>query len=113
MFFRMDIRGAVGRLLDNDEINAALHAGGDDMMNGIMSRCVDYDRDFRLNKLRLNADQRAIAALYIFSKEVKSPLYSKLKSAVRNYARGNAIEPPFETVDKHQTWVDGRMTWTH
>jgi hypothetical protein len=109
----MQIRMAVGRLLNDDGISAALRAGGDEMRNGIMQRCVDYDKDFKLKRLGLNADQRAVAALYIYSKEVKSAQYARLESAVRSYATNNGLGSPFTKVDSHIIWVDGHMTWTH
>jgi hypothetical protein len=111
--FRMRVRMAVGRLLNDDQISDALRSGGDQMQTGIMTRCVDYDRDFKLRRLGLSADQRAVSALYIFSKEVKSKEYITLEEAIRNYVKRMNIHPPFANVDKHITWVKGEMTWTH
>lgn len=111
--FRMQIRTAVGRMLNDEGISDALRAGGDQMEIGIMARCVDYDKEFKLRRLGLNADQRAVAALYIFSKEVKSAQYARLGSAVRGYATNNGLGFPFAKVDSHITWADGHMTWTH
>jgi len=111
--FRMQIRMAVGRLLNDDGVSDALRAGGAEMQNGIMARCVDYDKDFKLNRLGLNADQRAVGALYVYSKEVKSAPYARLELAVRSYATKNSLDPPFTKIDSHINWVDGQMTWTH
>ena len=111
--FRMAVRGAVGRLLNDDRIRDALRSGGDQMQMGIMSRCVDYDRDFKLGRLGLDADQRAVSALYIFSKEVKSSEYRQLENSIRDYVKRTGIRPPFTNVDRHMSWIDGQMTWTH
>src|SRR5689334_23382903 len=107
------IRLAVGRLLNDEEIEKALNAGGNDMQTGIMPRCIDYDRDYKLSRLGLGADQRAVGALYIFSKEVKSAPYVQLEKAVRNYAASKGLGSPFEKIDRHLSWVNGRMIWTH
>lgn len=107
------IRWAVGRLLNDDRITNALRAGGDQMQLGVMQRCVDYDKDFKLSRLGLNADQRAVSALYIFSQEVKSAQYAQLEVAVRSYATSASLGSPFEKVNSHITWIDGHMTWNH
>lgn len=83
------------------------------MQTGIMARCVAYDKDFKLRRLGLNADQRAVSALYIFSKEVDSVEYRKLENAARGYVTRTGIRSPFESIDKHISWNDGEMTWTH
>ncbi|MGH9351354.1 MAG: hypothetical protein ACRD2G_04210 [Terriglobia bacterium] len=111
--FRMRIRMAVGRLLNDQGISDALRAGREEIERGIMPRCVDYDKEFKLRRLGLNADQRAVAALYIYSKEIKSAQYARLESAVRRYAANNGLGSPFAKVDSHITWVGGHMTWTH
>jgi hypothetical protein len=111
--FGIGVRAAIGRLLNDDQVSGALRLGGEEIQTGIMARCVDYDRDFRLRRLGLDPDQRAVAALYIFSKELQSKEYKQLEAAIRDYARRAHIRPPFSNVDRHLSWPDGKMTWTH
>lgn len=111
--FRMRVRIAIGRLLNDDHISHALRAGGDQMETGIIKRCVDYDKDFKLRRLGLNRDQRAIAALYIFAKEINSEEYHRLEAAIRDYAKRTGVRPPFKQVDSHLSWPGGQTTWTH
>ncbi|WP_286705305.1 hypothetical protein [Acidiphilium sp. 37-64-53] len=111
-FFFNRIGMAVGRLLADAEVHDALAEGGYDMQAGIMRRCLDYDHNYRLRRLRLNPDQRAVAAMYIFSKEVQSAPYARLGAAVENYATEKGISPPFAKVDTHISWIGDRMAWT-
>ena len=117
--FRMGLRGAIGRMLDNAVISKALDEGNEGMKGmdhisyGIFKRLLDYDKEYNLNRFGFTDDQRAIAALYIYSKEVRSPLYARVEAAVRGYAAENGCGAPFAKLDSHITWVDGHMTWNH
>lgn len=101
----------VGRLLADDGIRNALDSGGDEMVIGIMKRCLDYDSTFKLKRLGFNKDQRAVGAIYIFSKEVKSPAYESLEKAVRAYAIRVGASAVFGAIDKCLIWQDGRLYW--
>ena len=112
MFWSINME--VAQLLNDDEISAALGApdsGGREMRVGIMKRCLDYDKDYGLKRLGLNKDQRAVGAIYIFSKEVKSPAYERLEATVRAYAAHVGASSIFAEIDRRMIWKDGRLYW--
>ena len=111
MFWSINME--VGRLLADDSISDALHSGGSEMTMGIAKRCLDYDKDYKLKRLGFNKNQRAVGAIYIFSKEVKSIEYERLEKAVRNYATHVGAISVFAEIDGHMIWKDGYLYWNH
>lgn len=109
MFWSINME--VGRLLADDGISNALHSGDRGMAMGIMKRCLDYDSNYKLKRLGFNKDQRAVGAIYIFSKEVKSPAYESLEKAVRAYAIRVGAPSVFGAIDKCLIWQDGHLYW--
>ena len=109
MFWSINME--VGRLLADDEISNALFSGDREMAMGIMKRCLDYDSIYKLKRLGFNKDQRAVGALYIFSKEVKSSAYESLEMAVRAYAIRIGASSVFAAIDKCLVWQDGHLYW--
>lgn len=109
MFWSINME--VARLISDDGISRALHSGESKMRMGIMKRCLDYDKDYKLKKLGFNKDQRAVGAIYIFSKEVKSPAYEHLEKAVRTYAAHVGASSVFAEIDKRLIWQDERLYW--
>ena len=109
MFWSINME--VGRLLADDGISDALHSDGREMGIGIMKRCLDYDKDYELKRLGFNKDQRAVGAIYIFSKEVKSPAYERLETAVRTYAAHVGASSVFAEIDRRLIWKDGHLYW--
>ena len=109
MFWSINME--VARLLTDAGISAALESGGGEMIKGIMKRCLDYDKDYELKRLGFNKDQRAVGAIYIFSKEVKSPAYVCLGTAVRTYAAHVGASSVFAEIDMRLTWIDGHIYW--
>jgi len=109
MFWTINME--VGRLLADDGVSDALRSGGREMQLGIMKRCIDYDKDYQLKRLGLNKDQRAVGALYIFSREVQSSSYECLETAVRTYAYQIGADSVFSEIDTHLVWQNGRLCW--
>ena len=106
MFWSINME--VGRLLADDGILDALHSG---MEMGIMKRCLAYDSNYKLKRLGFNKDQRAVGAIYIFSKEVKSPAFESLEKAVRAYGTRGGASSVFGDIDKCLIWKDGYSYW--
>ena len=109
MFWSINME--VGRLLADDGISDALHSDEREMGIGIMKRCLDYDKDYKLKSLGFNKDQRAVGAIYIFSKEVKSHAYERLETAVRTYAAHVGVSSVFAEIDRRLIWKDGHLYW--
>ena len=109
MFWSINME--VGRLLADDGILNTLYSVESGMAIGIMKRCLDYDSNYKLKRLGFNKDQRAVGAIYIFSKEVKSPAYESLEKAVRAYATRVGASSVFEKIDKCLVWQDGHLYW--
>lgn len=111
MFGLWSINMEVGRLLADQGISDALDAGGGEMRRGIMKRCLDYDSNYGLKRLGFNKDQRAVAAIYIFSKEVKAPAYENLEIAVKKYGNFVGANSVFSKIDGCLVWQDGQLYW--
>ena len=109
--FLIGIQDEVLQLITSTEINRALHTDDDNFRKGIIKRCIDYDKDFALKKLSLGAHQRAVGALYIYSRELSTTPHLNLEAAVRSYALRNKIAEPFTKIDAKLKRVDGRMVW--
>lgn len=100
-----------GKILADDNVSSALSAGGTEMQRGIMKRIIDYDKDYRLKKYAKSKTERAILALYIFSKEVESSDYEQLKIAVKTYASSVGVNANFSKIDSSLKLIDGRLYW--
>jgi hypothetical protein len=107
MFWSINMQ--LGRLLADDGISDALRSGGMEMQMGIMKRCLDYDKNYQMKRLGLTKDQRAVGAIYIFSKEVKSPAYERLEAAIRTYGAHVGASSVFAEIDRYLSWEDGRL----
>ena len=105
------INDEVASLVTDEVISDALSEGGRELRAGIMKRCIDYDRNYRLKSLGFNKHQRAVGAMYIYSKEVKSPIYENLERAVRDYASRVGASSIFPHIDERLVWKGGNLYW--
>jgi hypothetical protein len=105
------IRAEIVQLIVSREIDTALSTDDINFRKGIIQRCIDYDKNYDLRRFSLSAHQRAVAALYVYSKELTTAPYVRLEAAVRSYAKTRNIPQPFTTIDANLTRIDGRLAW--
>ena len=76
-----------------------------------MKRIIDYDKDYRLKKYAKSKLERAVLALYIFSKELDTPEYVALAETLKSYSSKKAINANFAKIDSSLKYVNGNLYW--
>lgn len=98
-------------LLNADAVHAALDLGPPNMKRGIMQRIIDYDNNYRLKKYSKSKIERAILALYIFSKESTQPGFRELGGVLKKYSSENGIDANFTKIDSSLKNIGGQLFW--
>jgi hypothetical protein len=109
MFFGINTEAA--EILNDGGVDRAMDLGPPNMRKGIMKRIIDYDNNYRLKTYSNSKIERAILALYIFSKESDHPGFSELGAALKKYSSQNGIYANFAKIDSSLKSVGGQLYW--
>ncbi|NEX22570.1 hypothetical protein G3480_20050 [Thiorhodococcus mannitoliphagus] len=109
MFFGINTEAV--EILHDEDVDKALDLGPPNMQRGIIKRIIDYDKNYRLKHHSKSKIERAILALYIFSKESDQRGFRELGDALKKYSSKNGVYANFAKIDASLQNVGGQLYW--